>query len=372
MAPSKKPATPDDIMPIGGIKALLKQVKKEGGKEISCAVGLPEGDKSEAVILLDKIMAPKGVRKHLIKEAKEVGLALDERSIRYGMATMDEADENILLVKVNKEPAGEALGKAVRKRVKSIFKEVVFSVDETLEGGAEEGQGVPGQEQQVGTAPPPPPPPPPQAPKPMDVAALTQRLADLIKRIPGVAGDDAARQAELGGLARQAGTLLKTGSPNNAALVMDDLEARLGGAAGEGALHGTLSAAKIEKSRMVWEAARGKIVTEVEALKKAVSDAFKGDEHEAAVTTALQQLDEIPRSLDARLITVLDSLKSEPDEAKRTQLTQEAQQILAGYQKFATASQVFPKLAGATPFGLTLTIAPTADATFKVLQSGLH
>jgi hypothetical protein len=138
MATPPSPASPDDIMKVAGIKALLKQVKSEDGKEISCAVGLPDGDKSEAVILLDKIMAPKGVRKHLLKEAGAVSLKLDEKSIRYGRATMDPNDESVLLIKVNREPSGEALAKAVRRRVRSIFKEVVFSIDPQLEGEAED------------------------------------------------------------------------------------------------------------------------------------------------------------------------------------------------------------------------------------------
>ena len=144
MAKPPTPASLDDIMKVAGIKALLKQVKSEDGKEISCAVCLPDGDKSEAVILVNRVMGPKGVRKHLLKEAGEVSLKLDEKSIRYGRATMDPTDESVLLLKVNKEPSGEALGKAVRKCIKGIFKEVVFSIDPQLESEPEEGEGAPG------------------------------------------------------------------------------------------------------------------------------------------------------------------------------------------------------------------------------------
>jgi hypothetical protein len=158
----EKEASADDIMPLGGIKALLKQVKKDGGKEVSCAVCLPEGDKNEAVILLDRVMGPKGVRKHLIKEAKEVGFELDERSIRFGKASMDPNDETILLIKVNKLPSGEALTKAIRKRVKSLFKAVEFSIDAGLENEAEVdgSSAAPAGAGADGGAPPPAPPPP--------------------------------------------------------------------------------------------------------------------------------------------------------------------------------------------------------------------
>ena len=394
-APPKKQPTPDSIMPVGAIRALLKQVKKDGDKELSCAVCLPEsGD--EAVILLERTMGPKRVRKLLIKEAKEAGLGIEENTIRFGKArtkgdvtdSEDEAQQPILVLLLNKElPKKEAFTKAIKRRIKSAkFKDVEFELDEKLDAEPEDGVAPtppqqeaapppppPPPQQKAPPPPPPPPPPPKQAAKPLDVAALTQRLSDLIKKIPGVAGEDTARQAELGGLARQAGALLKTGSPNNAALVMDDLEARLGLVGdSSGGLHGTLSAAKVEKSLMAWEAARARIVSEVEALKKAVADAFKGDEHEAQVTTALQQLDEIPRKLDSKLVDSLNRLKNEQDAEKRTQLTQQAQQLLAGYQNFVTANQVFPKLAGATPFGITLTIAPVADATFRALQASLH
>ena len=268
-APPKKQATPDSIMPIGAIRALLKQVKKDGDKELSCAVCLPEsGD--EAVILLERTMGPKRVRKLLIKEAKEAGLGIEENTIRFGKArtkgdvtdSEDEAQQPILVLLLNKElPKKEAFTKAIKRRIKSAkFKDVEFELDEKLDAEPEEVV-APTPPQQTAPPPPPPPPPAPQAAKTLDVAALTQRLSDLIKKIPDVARDDTARQAELSGLAKQAGVLLKTGSPNNAALVMDDLEARLGLVGdSSGGLHGTLSPAKVEKSLMAWEAARADLV----------------------------------------------------------------------------------------------------------------
>ncbi|HKM64969.1 MAG TPA: hypothetical protein VJY39_21025 [Acidisphaera sp.] len=370
MAPSKKPPGADDIMPVAAVKMLLKQVRKDGEKELSCVVAMTGGEDAEGVILLDKKMKPKKLRTQLLKDAKDAGLKIDEKSIRFGKATTDDADEDRLLIKVNKEPAGAALPRAVTKRVKGVFKEVIFSVDEALESESEESESQ--EPQPVGTAPPPPPPPgPPPSAKPVDVAALSQRLAELIKRIPGA---DPNRQAELGGLAKQANTLLKTGSPTEAAARMDELETKLGQgapASGSTATAGAAPAA-LQKSRMAWDAARKKIVSEVEALKTAVAAAFQADEHEAEVTKALGQLDDIPKNLDTRLLDVLDGVMKEQDPNKRAELTQEAQKILAAYQQFVTSSPVLPKLTGATPFGLTLTVAPVANATLQALQAGLR
>jgi hypothetical protein len=369
---AKKPeASPDDLMKPAAIRSLLSMVKKDGEKEISAAIALTE-DK-EGVIMLEKKMKPKKLRSHMIAEAKDAGLSLAMSSIRFGKATTKDDDATILLMKVNKDVSGAGLPAAIKKRVKLAgFSDVIFSVDEALDAESEdETSETEGQEQMAGTAPPPPPPPPQKAPAPpVDLAALTQRLAGLIKRIPGAAP---GIQPELGGLAKQANVLLKTGSPNEAVKKMDELEQKLGPSATDGKpTPVTASEATLTKSRDVWSAAQQKIVAEVEALKKAVAAAFQGDAHETAVTTALGQLDDIPKHLDTSLLGVIEEVMKEQDPEKRAVSMQQAQQIVAGYEQFMTGSAVFPKLAGATPFGLNLTIAPTATATLKALQAGLR
>src|SRR5271166_2579670 len=99
---AKKPATADDIMPVAALKSLLKAMKKDGDKELSCVVGMTGGEDAEGVILLDKKMGSV-----MIKDAKEAGLPIDEKSIRFGKASMDDSggdDKAVLLIKVNKEP----------------------------------------------------------------------------------------------------------------------------------------------------------------------------------------------------------------------------------------------------------------------------
>jgi hypothetical protein len=145
---AQKPASPDEIMSTSELKPVLRAVKSDGGAEVSCAVAMTED--REAVILVHKKDKPKRVQANLTKKAKDVGLALNKSSIRFGRATLDPQDETVLLIKVNREPAGGAFQTSIKKRLKLAgFADIVFTVDEGLESEGEEDAGQPTQGSEV-------------------------------------------------------------------------------------------------------------------------------------------------------------------------------------------------------------------------------
>lgn len=107
------------------MKTLLKSIKKEGDKELSCVFCMSKA--KEAVIVLARRVNPKKLRDQLVKDAKEAGLALDVRSARFGRASVDDNDDTVLRITVNREPPGVQMHAQVKKRFRPVgFSDVVF------------------------------------------------------------------------------------------------------------------------------------------------------------------------------------------------------------------------------------------------------
>jgi hypothetical protein len=385
MAKPPKAPTPDDIMPVAAIRSLLKLVKKEAaeggddgagasGKGISAAVCLTEG--GEGVILLDRRMKPKKLSRQLIKDAKDAKLPIDEKGIRFGWASLSDEDETVLLIAVNKAPSGAKLHAEIKKRVRpGGFSDVVLSVEETLEDEPED-DAVAEAAPQAGPVPPAPPPPPPPAgaggPAP-DLAALSAKLARLIPQIPAAAAKDPSLAGELKALATEANAHIKAGDAHGAGDAIDTLQTRLrqGAPAAPDAAVGP-SFVTMQKSRLLWQTARSRVLSEVAALKKGIGDSLANTDYAAAIARAHKELDEIPETLDDRLTDVLDQLLNETDTAKRAPLLAQARQIIDEYANFVASNELIPKLNGGTPFGITLTISATCTSTLKALQASLH
>ena len=116
-------------------------VKGEEGAEIGCCVALT--DDKEALIVVSKREKPRMVRGMLLKGAKEAGIAVNMQTLRFGYASLLPDDEGVLLIKVNKGPTEGPLPLAVKRRTKLAgFKEVVFSIDESLEHEGEDLGGA--------------------------------------------------------------------------------------------------------------------------------------------------------------------------------------------------------------------------------------
>lgn len=133
------------------------------------------------------------------------------------------------------------------------------------------------------------------------------------------------------------------------------------------------SLVQMQKARLVWDAARKRVASEIEQLRTAVAADFEGDEAEDDVLDGLDQLDDITSAFDDRLIDTLDLLLDErTKETERPALLKEAHDLLGEYESFASSNPVFKALDGQTPFGVTLSVNSTMTQALKGLRATLH
>jgi hypothetical protein len=400
----KKQASPDDIMSVSEIRPLLKLAK--GGKPVSAVVGLSA--EGEAVLLMHKQAAPKKLRSMLIKQAQDAGLDLDVRSVRFGRATTDEADEGVLKLTVNREPSGSALHMQVKKRVKPAgFGDVVFITDPSIENESEDGEApaAPGaaHTQTDAAAPPAAPPPqpeqpaapqaaapaPPPAPAPQpaqpDMSGLTRRLGALIPQVATAAPD---RKAALSQLANAAAAAVKGASPDAAKLV-DQLERTLQAAPAAPPAAPTAapaappaappapqvspadSAAKVQKSRAVWVATRRALEGKLDTLLGKMADAYKDHAFGAELEKHFHAgVEPILSQFDHRLAEALDGVSGATDAGQQKALLTQAQQIVASYEGYLASEKLIRQL-DANPFVPGLNIEATLTASLDALNKTL-
>ncbi len=221
----------DRILPMTSLKLVLNAADT---KPIPCAFALTK-DRKECVMLASKMGKPKPLAAQLKKEGVSF---IDEKSMRFGFATVLSEDPGTLRLSINKSEAGGTIMALVRLAKKATYQGAVIVVDAGLD---KEGEGATGDtppltelqpESPVQTAPPPPPPeapPPPTQKPPVDTAALKQRLTGLVKRMIEQTAQDPSHKDEMTALAKQAQTFLGTGNPNLATEKADALEALLDG-----------------------------------------------------------------------------------------------------------------------------------------------
>lgn len=210
----------------------------------------------------------------------------------------------------------------------------------------------------------------------LDAKALKARLTALVKEMLTRVATDPSNKDTMTELAKEGQSLLGANDLAGAAQKADALEELLRNAGepkpnGEGRPEGDF--VRMQKARLLWESARKKAEAEIEKFKAAVEADFIGDEDEDAILDRLDELDEIPENLDERLTDTLDDLLDERTTAnERTQLLKDAQGLIAEYEAFANSNPLFKKLDGATPFGVTFSVASTITQALKVLHATLH
>ncbi len=372
------------------MKVLLKQVKKEAGeggenkKEISAAVCLPDGDKSEGVLLLDRKMKPKKLSKQLIRDAKEMGLAIDLKSIRFGRASLSDQDDTILLIRVNKEPSGAALHQAIKKRVKpGGFSDVVFTVDEALNAEPEEdGPTDAAQPAGVAAEPPPPPPPPPspqaraQQQAPADWSGLHATLAALVERIKPVAGNNPMLLQPLAKLAGHASDLVKAEADYaTASEQVEALRRALTTAAEQAKLSQQAKAGggavTYAKSRLAWLATRKKIEGDIDRLREEIIEVYDDEGRGEELGSKFRDwVAPVLNALDERLADALDDATNAHDEEDRAKKVAEAKEIIGDYTTFLNTDPHVKEL-DSNPF-VPLSIRDTIAATLTTLAQAVR
>lgn len=355
---------PDTGMDKAELKRLLGTASAE---PISCAVGVAAD--TTGLIVVHKNKAPKALHKELMEKFPKA------KAIRWGTAKYSDAD-NLLTFQINKAAPG--LEKGLLKTMKGTgYEKFEIKFDEK-EGAGAEGEAATDTAPDTST----------DATPDIDLAALNKELGGYIKQLAAASHGDTDRMSALKALAVEANTAIKAEDGEKA----QDAIARLKKLLDEGgtpdasgnastttpaapksdAPAAPISFVKMQKSRLLWDAARKRTTSEIDTFKKAVLAEFEGDSEEAQVMDALDQLDDITKYLDDGLLDALDALLSEQDATKHAALLEDAKDTLAGYVSFIQSNELINKLSGDTPFGVKLTIGPTLASTMKALQDSIH
>ncbi len=359
----------DRGMEVGDLRKLLSKSKTE---PVNAAFGI---DGKNAVILLDKIKQPKAISKQL--EDKFKGL----KNVRFGTAFVDtDTDPKLVILTVNRAAAGA--GRLLKKTLKGtgISKiriqlddgTVAEDVGEEDEQGAEaqpangaaapadaepaqaaataDGEQQPGQQEAAPAA-------------QVDVAGLTKRLTDLVKKIPQFPD----RANDLKQLATKAGMAIKAGDPS-ATDALDDLDQQMQ-SAGPGAANGGADAA-LQKSGQAWVATRKKLESDIGKLHDAMAKHYQGHGFSADLSKVFEtKVEPILSSLDGGLADKLDEALQNKDPAQRSKLLGEARQLIDKYDGFISSDPLLGQL-DANPF-VPLTLVKTAQVTLAALKKSV-
>ena len=219
-----------------------------------------------------------------------------------------------------------------------------------------------------------PPPPPPEAQAKPDPSALTAELTALVRRIPEVVAADPPRKETLATLARQAQVNLKTGNLTYAAADIESLRRAMeagptvsGTAPTSGASpSATPGQPFYDKARVAWVATRNKVQSDVETLRKAILSTYSDrateldGQFQARVAPLLGTLDEL-------LADKLDAASNAADAQQRSELVEEARQIIERHRDYLAASPIIADL-DANPF-VPLAIQKTVATTLAALSN---
>jgi hypothetical protein len=357
------------------MKKLLTRSKDE---PVNCAVALAG---QQALMLLHKTKQPRALSAELEKEHP------DAKNTRWGNASVDiDKDPKLVVLTLNKAASGLA------RKLKQTLKGTGFSkVEIRLEDGSvaesaseeeEESEG-----EGVGTAPSEPGPKPEEAkkdaPPQVDLADLRSQLVDLVKRIPAAAASDPTRLDALKKLAAAANDAVRANDGPGATKAIAGLRQVIekaapaqNGASAEASPAATAEVPKgafvaMQKSRLIWDAARKRIAADINKFRDSVMDEMADDPEVTQVMDSLDGLDDVLDNLDERLMDKHDEALSERDPVKHAALHAEASKIIDQYIAYTKSNDLIKKLEGDTPFG-KLTISSTVSATLKALQTSLH
>ena len=444
------------------MKRLLMKSKKE---PVNCAIGMG-ADPSIGLLLLDRIKGPKAVEKELQKEIPEA------KNTRFGTALVD-VDDDPKLVKIS---LNKPVSSMARKLVKTLKGTGFTKVQILLEDGTpveafeEEDQSAPApaaaappppppppqaaakpdaaalaqrlaelvkrmpavvaavpdqkgaltklatdanvqiktnnlvyagttieqlsraldaaaaaaaaaaasaSQAQTAAPPPPAPPPPPQAAAKPDAAALTQRLAELLKRMPAVITAVPAQKDALTKLATDANVQIKTNNLVYAGVSIEQLSRALDAAAAAvpaappappaGAAPPAAGAVAYAKSRLAWLAARKKVESDIEKLRGEIVATYSEDGMAADLDKAYRErVAPVLATLDESLADKLDEATNATDAATRAALVAEAKAIMQGYEQYLAGEKIIADL-DANPF-VPLAIQQTISGTLSTLQ----
>ncbi|HTW70717.1 MAG TPA: hypothetical protein VME47_12580 [Acetobacteraceae bacterium] len=210
----------------------------------------------------------------------------------------------------------------------------------------------------------------------LDPAALTRALAELARRIPGVA--DLALKASLARMATQANALLRANSLADAEQRINELRTALdqagapanGGNGGAQETGSTVPAA-VTKARQAWIATRGRVGDELEKLLTAIVTTYQSDGIAADLETRYRnRVSGVLNTLDESLSEKLNEVAGTIDATRRTTLAGEAKTIMDRYQSYVDGEALLVDLDD-NPF-VPLHIRQTVTATLAAVAKVVH
>jgi len=364
----------DTGMEKGEMKRLLAKSKKE---PVNCAFGQGD-DNTMALLLLDKVKAGKGVEKELTKQFP------DAKNTRFGTAVVDvDVDPKKVIFTVNK-PVSSMARKLVKTLKGTGYNKVVIGLDDgtVVDSHSEEEEGGETEGEEVSTAPPspgaPPPPPPPPGPPKLDPAMLTRLLGELIKRIPAAVLAAPTLKDALGKLAAEATAHLKANQLTEAATQIAQLRKALDAVPASPAPPATPAAparaegAKVTyaKSRLAWLAARQKVESDMEKLRKEMIATFEDDEDSPELDKLYRaRVAPVMAALDESLADKLDEAINAEDPGKRDILIGEARQIIQRYTDYVDGESLIADLDDKpfVPVAIRATLTSTLSALSKTI-----
>ncbi len=205
---------------------------------------------------------------------------------------------------------------------------------------------------------------------PPNLEALHNFLMRLTLKIPEAAAGDQALHGQWSAMSEQAAGLLRGGGdPAAAAAAVEKLRVAMA-AALEKLQDAARAAGTYDKSGKIWAAVRQKVEADLGKLRASILDAYKGQpfvgEIEAKFT---ERTAPVLRTLDLGLADKLAEVSKTADKAKRSQLIDQAHDMIDGYRAYASA----PLLGDldANPF-VPLSVQATVTATLDTLAKALH
>ena len=339
-------------MDTADLKRLLVRSKKE---PVNCAIAM--GKDGGPLILLDKIKQPRAVSAELTKKFS------DMKNPRWGTAFVDiDEDPKKVILTLNKPSPGFA-----RKLKKVALKGTGFTkveihhddgsppelVAEEDDEGGDAGQA--GAPTGAGDAAAPAATPQPQPAAPLDVAGLTKRLTDAVKRMLPVIAADPSRQNELKALATQAQGAIKAADPASERMI-GQLEAAIDGG-GQSKSAAPADAAKTAALTAVpkrWLDTIASIETDCGKLKDAIRKDFAGEAPAvlADIEKNLARIDQVCGKFDKTLADLLQNAANAPDPASRNTAFTKVRAAVANQIKWAT-SEPLVALLDDNPFGVS-------------------
>ncbi len=336
-----KGASADDIMAAGEMKMVLAVAKQ--GTPVSCAIALTK-DK-EGILLLDKRIKPKTLAANLRAQADDLSIELDMATLRFGRATISEADQSLVTLAVNKKPPSTLRPKLLERLKKAGYSSLELTVGDDHE--EEDDSGDPKQ------------------------AAIVEALKKMLVTVTAGKKEILAKSPTLIALAKGAANAIEHGDlkqANTAIIALQKQLATSEAAGSDGSGDWAKKQAEYGKAAQIWAGVFAATEQDLHKIKDEIIKAFGGDaEGKQLEKEFVGELDTTLEALDLSLHKGFDALAKAKGGQGADKLRGALSKRVADYMAFVETDH-FMKNIDANPYGikiigrLTTSLAKLEDA----------